>query len=157
MNFRLVSTAYYGIYVIGTRFGLNIGGGEKRTSLRHKETIVLMMHSKVLSSKVRLNGKTQVGGRAMKSLKNRSLKLVTTLALLLSYALPFGAPVFAVDNRDAPTDADFTLTIKHVNDTHGRVEKFPYLKTVVDEVREEKEDSLLLHAGDVFSGTLYFN
>lgn len=156
MNFRLVSTAHYGIYVIGTSFGLNIDGGEKRTSLRHKETIVLMMHSKVLSSKVRLNGKKPVGGRAMKSLKNRLLIIVTTLALLLSYALPFGAPVFAVDNGDAPTDADFTLTIMHVNDTHARVEQFPYLKTAVDEVRIENPDSLLLHAGDVFSGTLYF-
>lgn len=92
----------------------------------------------------------------MKSLRNRLLIIVTTLALLLSYALPFGAPVFAVDNGDAPTDADFTLTIMHVNDTHARVEQFPYLKTAVDEVRTENSDSLLLHAGDVFSGTLYF-
>ena len=50
----------------------------------------------------------------------------------------------------------FHLTIMHVNDTHARVDKFPRLKTAVDTLRAESENHLLLHAGDVFSGTLYF-
>ena len=35
--------------------------------------------------------------------------------------------------------------------------KQPKLVTAVKEVRTEKPDALLLNAGDVFSGTLYFN
>lgn len=52
---------------------------------------------------------------------------------------------------------DFTLSIMHMNDTHAHVEPFPQMITAIKEVREEKPDSLLFHAGDVFSGTLYFN
>lgn len=51
----------------------------------------------------------------------------------------------------------FDLTIMHTNDTHGRTNMYPQLVTAVDEVREENPDALLLDAGDVFSGTLYFN
>ncbi|MDL4840373.1 bifunctional metallophosphatase/5'-nucleotidase [Aquibacillus rhizosphaerae] len=52
---------------------------------------------------------------------------------------------------------DFSLTIMHMNDTHAHVEPLPKMLTAIKEVRTEKPDSLLLHAGDVFSGTLYFN
>jgi 2',3'-cyclic-nucleotide 2'-phosphodiesterase (5'-nucleotidase family)/predicted extracellular nuclease len=51
----------------------------------------------------------------------------------------------------------FALTVMHTNDTHANVEQFPFLATAVDEVRSRAKNSLLLHAGDVFSGTLYFN
>ncbi|MEK4229460.1 5'-nucleotidase C-terminal domain-containing protein [Solibacillus sp. FSL H8-0538] len=51
----------------------------------------------------------------------------------------------------------YELSILHVNDTHGRVETFPQLITAVKEQKAEKPDALLLHAGDAFSGTLYFN
>ncbi|CAN7196383.1 5'-nucleotidase C-terminal domain-containing protein [Rossellomorea sp. LjRoot5] len=51
---------------------------------------------------------------------------------------------------------DFNLSIMHTNDTHAHVEGYPRLFTAVKEVRAEKENSLLLDAGDVFSGTLYF-
>ena len=51
----------------------------------------------------------------------------------------------------------FKLSIMHVNDTHARVEMFPKLMTAVKEQRANTPDALLLHAGDVFSGTLYFN
>ncbi|QKY70097.1 5'-nucleotidase C-terminal domain-containing protein [Lentibacillus sp. CBA3610] len=55
------------------------------------------------------------------------------------------------------TASDFDLSIMHMNDTHARVEPLPKMTTAVKEFREENPDSLLLHAGDVFSGTLYFN
>ncbi|WP_373895427.1 5'-nucleotidase C-terminal domain-containing protein [Virgibacillus sp. CBA3643] len=51
----------------------------------------------------------------------------------------------------------FDLSIMHMNDTHARIEPLPKMATAVNEFREENPDSLLLHAGDVFSGTLYFN
>lgn len=54
-------------------------------------------------------------------------------------------------------DSDFVLSLLHVNDTHGRVEEMAKLATAVKEVRKEKTDALLLHAGDVLSGTLYSN
>src|SRR5699024_3480626 len=44
-----------------------------------------------------------------------------------------------------------------MNDTHARADQLPKVVTAVNEVRTDKPDSLLFHAGDVFSGTLYFN
>lgn len=51
----------------------------------------------------------------------------------------------------------FDLRILHTNDTHANVEKYPRVVTAVNELRAEKDNSLLVDAGDVFSGTLYFN
>lgn len=53
-------------------------------------------------------------------------------------------------------EGPFTMSILHTNDTHAYVEQFPRLITAVDQLRSEKENSLLVNAGDVFSGTLYF-
>ncbi|TQR18335.1 bifunctional metallophosphatase/5'-nucleotidase [Psychrobacillus soli] len=52
---------------------------------------------------------------------------------------------------------NFKLSIMHVNDIHANTDKAPKLVTAVKEVRTQKPDALLLNAGDVFSGTLYFN
>ncbi len=52
---------------------------------------------------------------------------------------------------------DFDLSLMHMNDTHARAENYPKLLTAVNEFRETYPESLLFHAGDVFSGTLYFN
>lgn len=55
------------------------------------------------------------------------------------------------------TDEPFKLSIMHVNDTHARADMLPKLATAVKEQKEANPDSLLLHGGDAFSGTLYFN
>ncbi len=52
---------------------------------------------------------------------------------------------------------DFDLSLMHMNDTHARAENYPKLLTAVNEFRDSYPESLLFHAGDVFSGTLYFN
>ena len=52
---------------------------------------------------------------------------------------------------------DFDLSLMHMNDTHGRAENYPKLLTEIKKYREKHANSLLFHAGDVFSGTLYFN
>lgn len=52
---------------------------------------------------------------------------------------------------------DVTLSLMHTNDTHANLEKIANRVTAVNEVRAEKPDALLVDAGDVFSGTLYFN
>lgn len=67
---------------------------------------------------------------------------------------------WADQNTEPPTNPEegaFELSVLHVNDTHGHVETFPQLMTAVKEARSSRENSLLLHAGDAFSGTLYFN
>nr|WP_254660931.1 5'-nucleotidase C-terminal domain-containing protein [Bacillus sp. FJAT-27225] len=56
-----------------------------------------------------------------------------------------------------PDPKPIDLTLMHVNDSHANVEKYPKLFTAVNQVRAEDPDALLVDAGDVFSGTLYFN
>ena len=55
------------------------------------------------------------------------------------------------------SDGKFELSIMHFNDTHAHLDNAAKRVTAVKEVRAEKPDALLLDAGDVFSGTLYFN
>jgi 5'-nucleotidase len=70
--------------------------------------------------------------------------------------------------------AHFTLTVAHVNDTHGHLQPvpvnlvldatavsvdaggFPRLAAKVSRLRAANKNFLLLHAGDVFQGTLFF-
>lgn len=72
------------------------------------------------------------------------------------------------------TFTGYTLAIAHLNDTHSHLEAvpasltiagikttaqlggFPRLKTLVDEMRADNPNFLLLHAGDAVQGTLYF-
>ncbi|MGN7478244.1 5'-nucleotidase C-terminal domain-containing protein [Solibacillus silvestris] len=74
-------------------------------------------------------------------------ELSSVLATLLAGAAP----------QPEPENSNYKLSIMHVNDTHARVEMLPKLMTAVNEQRAKTPDALLLHAGDVFSGTLYFN
>ncbi|WP_186321298.1 5'-nucleotidase C-terminal domain-containing protein [Bacillus sp. FJAT-22090] len=55
------------------------------------------------------------------------------------------------------TDVDFSLSIMHINDTHAKTEQAPKRLTAIKEVRAEKPSALLIDAGDVATGTLYFN
>lgn len=54
-------------------------------------------------------------------------------------------------------DGVYSLSVMHLNDTHARLDSAAKQVTAVKEYRAENPDSLLLHAGDTFSGTLYFN
>ncbi|PAW28338.1 bifunctional metallophosphatase/5'-nucleotidase [Peribacillus simplex] len=45
----------------------------------------------------------------------------------------------------------------HTNDTHAHLDNVAKRVTAVKEVRKNKPQALLVDAGDVFSGTLYFN
>lgn len=62
------------------------------------------------------------------------------------------------------------LTILHTNDTHSRIDPFPMdggrnqgqggvaaRAAIIQKIREEEEQVLLLDAGDIFQGTPYFN
>ncbi|MFF2500964.1 bifunctional metallophosphatase/5'-nucleotidase [Peribacillus sp. NPDC058075] len=50
-----------------------------------------------------------------------------------------------------------TLSLMHTNDTHAHLDNVAKRVTAVKEVRKSKPQAILVDAGDVFSGTLYFN
>jgi|GEM_PF-73997 len=50
----------------------------------------------------------------------------------------------------------FDLTILHTNDTHAHLDDIARRATLIESVRESVNNALLVDAGDVFSGTLYF-
>lgn len=52
---------------------------------------------------------------------------------------------------------NFHLSIMHTNDTHAQLDNVAQRVTAVKEYRKAKPSALLIDAGDVFSGTLYFN
>jgi 5'-nucleotidase len=69
-----------------------------------------------------------------------------------------------------PDKGDLQLTILHTNDMHSRIEPFPdgsgkwqglggmaRRAALIEQIRREQKNVLLLDAGDVFQGTPYFN
>ncbi len=62
---------------------------------------------------------------------------------------------------------DFVLTVIHTNDMHARIEPtarrdlsfggYARQATVVQRLRKERPNTILLNGGDTFQGTLYFN
>lgn len=44
------------------------------------------------------------------------------------------------------------IVILHVNDIHGRIDKIPYLSTMVKDIKAKHKNVLLFSAGDLFSG-----
>lgn len=70
----------------------------------------------------------------------------------------------------ALADPPVKITILHTNDVHSRIEPFPMdgsrlqglggtarRSTLINQIREEEKNVLLLDAGDMFQGTPYFN
>lgn len=83
-------------------------------------------------------------------------------AALMASQLPF--------NEILARDRFIPLTILHTNDWHSRIEPFPkndpnfpglggaeVRAAVIDKIRQEQKQVLLLDAGDMFQGTPYFN
>ncbi len=74
-----------------------------------------------------------------------------------------GTTEFNIDVLGGQTNEKFTLNVMHTNDTHANVDNatnninVAKKMTAIKSVRAEKPSALLLDAGDVFSGTLYFN
>ncbi|MFM2040979.1 MAG: hypothetical protein RLZZ493_1568 [Bacteroidota bacterium] len=81
-----------------------------------------------------------------------------------------GAAFVAPTLMSAKKDASTKLVILHTNDTHSNIEpfssthpKFPNLggvakrATLINQIRSEEANVLLLDAGDIFQGTPYFN
>lgn len=84
-------------------------------------------------------------------MKGKMFKSAVIAALAIS-AIGIQSPLAA-----KAAEGDFNLTIMHTNDTHANLDNIAKRVTLVKEIRKEKPNNLLLDAGDVFSGTLYFN
>lgn len=76
---------------------------------------------------------------------------------LLSLLLAVMLILQVVPIASAEEAVDWKLTILHTNDTHAHLENEAKLVTAIKQQLDGKENFLLLHAGDVFSGTLFFN
>ena len=88
-----------------------------------------------------------------------------TLALSLAPNLVFASQKSILDRNAA-----YKLTILHTNDQHSRIEPFDssYSRnpnqggfarraTLIQQIRSQEKNVLLLDAGDIFQGTPYFN
>lgn len=55
--------------------------------------------------------------------------------------------VYAQEEKGEDT---YSLTILYNNDIHGKVDRLPQFKTIIDQVKEETEHVLVLNGGDIF-------
>ncbi|MBE3594378.1 MAG: 5'-nucleotidase C-terminal domain-containing protein [Candidatus Carbobacillus altaicus] len=73
---------------------------------------------------------------------------------------PRWAEDITLPQEDVQTPETWSLRILHTNDTHSHLENATRLATLIKQARAEAEANsqhvLLLDAGDVFTGTLYF-
>lgn len=53
---------------------------------------------------------------------------------------------------DAAQGDTYQLSIVYNNDIHGRVDRLPQFKTLIDQAREECDNLLVLNGGDIFLG-----
>jgi 5'-nucleotidase len=96
-------------------------------------------------------------------LSRRSFLKRTALGSGLALAGSFPLEAFAAETETR-------LTILHTNDVHSRLEPFPMdgskfqglggvaaRAALIDKIRKEEKNVLLLDAGDIFQGTPYFN
>lgn len=75
---------------------------------------------------------------------------------LLALSLVTGSfPGLLASNTAEAADGSFELRVLHTNDTHAHLDNMPRRITAINQVKTD--NTLLLDAGDVFSGTLYFN
>ncbi|WP_228116141.1 bifunctional metallophosphatase/5'-nucleotidase [Fictibacillus phosphorivorans] len=91
------------------------------------------------------------------SVKNTFKRLLVSSLAVGVISSPLAMPASVDAHGNSPKDKTFNLSIMHTNDSHARLDNVAKKVTAVKEVRAAKPDALLLDAGDVFSGTLYFN
>ncbi len=93
------------------------------------------------------------------------MKRILKLSIIL-FLLSFGLAIAL--NYFQPFKPEFTLRILHTNDHHAHLEPIKikdsqlggiaHRKTLIDSlINQNKTPTLLLDAGDIFQGTLYFN
>ncbi len=82
------------------------------------------------------------------------LATVVTATLLTSVAAPLAS---AAPKKVKDVSQNFELSILHTNDTHANLDMVAKKATAIKEERAKKPNSLLIDAGDVLTGTLYYN
>lgn len=143
------SNPYYGS--IAALVGLNVITGYGDNTFRPNQTITHGDLAKILASIPTLP--------ELESAKNHAASEKVTrgqLATFIAEALTKSNPETPEKPETPESEDAFSLSILHVNDTHARADKLPQLATAVKEQRDTKKNVLTLHAGDAFSGTLYF-
>ncbi|GGA48891.1 5'-nucleotidase C-terminal domain-containing protein [Paenibacillus physcomitrellae] len=89
-------------------------------------------------------------------LRKRPLGKIAAAAIMTLGMLPsFAGGAAAAGDGDTGTSKGFEFRILHTNDTHAHIDNIARRVTAINEARTA--NTLLLDAGDVFSGTLYFN
>ncbi|NPC91847.1 bifunctional 2',3'-cyclic-nucleotide 2'-phosphodiesterase/3'-nucleotidase [Bacillus sp. WMMC1349] len=69
----------------------------------------------------------------------------------------YGVYKLTFDETKPPeSEKNWTVTVMHTNDTHAHLEHTARRATKINEIRDETANNILLDAGDVFSGDLYF-
>ncbi|WP_257391746.1 bifunctional metallophosphatase/5'-nucleotidase [Mesobacillus jeotgali] len=81
------------------------------------------------------------------------LSIAASAALLTSIAVP----AVSANMKGVKPGKPYELTLMHTNDTHAHLDTVAKRISAINQVRKENANTLLLDAGDVFSGTLYFN
>src|SRR5688572_2889184 len=87
--------------------------------------------------------------------------------VMIAGSLLAGKSLLAELNAD---EKEYKLTVLHTNDVHSRIDPFPMdggsnqglggvaaRAEIIEKIRREEENVLLLDAGDIFQGTPYFN
>ncbi|WP_339280737.1 5'-nucleotidase C-terminal domain-containing protein [Lysinibacillus sp. FSL P2-0066] len=144
------SNPYYGS--IAALVGLNVITGYGDNTFRPNQTITHGDLAKILASIPTLP--------ELESAKNHAASEKVTrgqLATFIAEALTKSNPETPEKPETPESEDAFSLSILHVNDTHAHADNLPKLATAVKEQRDTKKNVLTLHAGDAFSGTLYFN
>ncbi len=109
---------------------------------------------------------------------SKLVRLLIVATMLLGSVGITPVAMAAAPTAPLAPDAAITVTILHTNDFHARVDEYnrngarckaedatsgmciggyPRLHTMVDAIRAEEENVLLLDAGDQFQGTLFYN
>jgi 2',3'-cyclic-nucleotide 2'-phosphodiesterase (5'-nucleotidase family) len=105
---------------------------------------------------VELTTSVQESGKTYKLLSFNGKSVIGDITFKTPQAPNPGTP----SNPGTPTDPpaeNFNLSLMHTNDTHANIDNAAKRATAIKEYEAGHPDALLLDAGDVFSGTLYFN
>ncbi|MCI3926865.1 5'-nucleotidase C-terminal domain-containing protein [Paenibacillus sp. TRM 82003] len=88
---------------------------------------------------------------------NRLTKKQARTAFVAALATSVLGSVFTATTPEAEAAGELDVTVLFTNDTHAHLDNVARRWTAIQEIRAEGGNSILLDAGDVFSGTLYFN
>ncbi|WP_102273759.1 5'-nucleotidase C-terminal domain-containing protein [Cytobacillus massiliigabonensis] len=108
-----------------------------KISASHKENVTILAQNGITTGK-------EDGSFDPKASVNRA-----TFATFLYRAIE-------KSNQEKPEDT-YKLSLMHTNDTHAHLDTIAKRATAIKNVRAEKPNALLIDAGDVLTGTLYFN